>query len=347
MVKNVRLFRVAGLMLACCLPVSADDDGKSAKTSPSPRLLKIESNEPRAKKFSLDRAIEYLDSASMAWTRQKKCFTCHTNFMHLVATAGLDKRPSNFGPVKKALDSLVNDRWPEKGPRWDAEVVMAATTLALTDRACGQKMQATTRAALDRIWRVQRSDGGFDWLKCDWPPMESDDEFGAAIAAVGVSAIPGYSDSESAKAGVLKLRKYIEANGLKRLHHQALLIWADSLGGKWLSDGQKQDIVRKLVDLQRPDGGWNAPSLGKWNREDGAQPDFSTSDGYGTGFAVFILRQAGFPKNHPAIRKGIEWLKTNQRQSGRWFTRSMSHDNQHYLTHAGTAMAIMALRSCQ
>jgi hypothetical protein len=42
----------------------------------------------------------------------------------------------------------------------------------------------------------------------------------------------------------------------------------------------------------------------------------------------------------------VEWLKTHQRESGRWFTRSLNQDNMHDITHAGRAMAVMALAAC-
>jgi squalene-hopene/tetraprenyl-beta-curcumene cyclase len=59
-----------------------------------------------------------------------------------------------------------------------------------------------------------------------------------------------------------------------------------------------------------------------------------------------VLRQAGVTKDDPAIRRGVMWLKTNQRESGRWFTRSVNADRAHYLTNAGTAYAVMALAVC-
>jgi squalene-hopene/tetraprenyl-beta-curcumene cyclase len=44
--------------------------------------------------------------------------------------------------------------------------------------------------------------------------------------------------------------------------------------------------------------------------------------------------------------KGIAWLKSNQRVSGRWFTRSLNTDNYHFMTNAGTAFAVMAIQAC-
>ena len=86
-------------------------------------------------------------------------------------------------------------------------------------------------------------------------------------------------------------------------------------------------------------------TLGNWQRSDGKPQDMESSDGYGTGFAVYVLRRAGVPADEPRIQQGIAWLKTHQRLSGRWFTRSLWKDQKHYLTHDGTAYAILALRS--
>ena len=49
-------------------------------------------------------------------------------------------------------------------------------------------------------------------------------------------------------------------------------------------------------------------------------------------------------KDDPAIVKGIAWLKANQRESGRWFTQSLNTDRAHYISHAGTAFALMAIK---
>jgi len=85
-------------------------------------------------------------------------------------------------------------------------------------------------------------------------------------------------------------------------------------------------------------------TLGDWKRADDEPQDKVTSDGYGTGFVMYVLRRNGIAANDPRIQKGVNWLKSNQRQSGRWFTRSLYKDSKHYITHAGTAFAIMALR---
>ena len=56
--------------------------------------------------------------------------------------------------------------------------------------------------------------------KCNWPPFEQDDYYGAVFAAVGVSLAPeGYAQRESARPGLAKLRKYLQDTPPPSLHH--------------------------------------------------------------------------------------------------------------------------------
>ena len=63
---------------------------------------------------------------------------------------------------------------------------------------------------------------------------------------------------------------------------------------------------------------------------------------------IYVLRKAGVPADDPALVKGIAWLKANQRESGGWFTRSLVRDDtHHYLSHIGSAFAVMAIQACE
>src|SRR4029077_17214026 len=72
----------------------------------------------------------------------------------------------------------------------------------------------------------------------------------------------------------------------------------------------------------------------------------ATSDGYATGFVIFVARQAGLPANDARLQRGLTWLKNNQRESGRWFTPSQAWHKQHLISNAGTAYAVLALAAC-
>jgi squalene-hopene/tetraprenyl-beta-curcumene cyclase len=341
-VKHHRL--LAAVLLSALVigrPACADEP-VSLKNYKTPDVNK--KDEPAIGKFSLDKATHFLDSAALYWTQKQGCFSCHTNYAYLYARPHLAGAAPAHAEVRQALEEMINKRWPEKGPRWDAEVVASAAALAYNDAQTTKKLHPATRIALDRMWKVQQKDGGFSWLKCGWPPMENDDHYGVTLAAVAVGVAPdGYASTDAAQQGLDRIRAWLKANPPQNLHHKAMMLWAATYLDGFVTDDAKQETIKTMRSLQLADGGWSAASLGTWKRGDKLEQDPKTSDGYGTGFVIFVLRRAGVPADDPAVQKGIVWLKGNQRESGRWFTRSLNRDNKHYLTHTGTAFALMAL----
>jgi squalene-hopene/tetraprenyl-beta-curcumene cyclase len=309
-------------------------------------------DEPLAKEYSAARAGEFLDHVGAKWTAERKCATCHTNVPMLWAKPVLKSPSTAEKEVRAFLENRVThwDRGEKSDkPRWDTEVIVTAVTLAMHDAQTTGKLHATTRTALDRMWTLQKPHGAWNWLKCNWPPQEHDDAFGAVFAAVGLAYAPDdYAKSDKAQAGLAKLRAYFAKNPLPNAHHRAWLLWASTRLEGLMTAEQRKQTIQELRDLQKPDGGWSLPSLGDWEGYDGRDNDTkAASDGYGTGLVVLVLREAGIAKDDAAIQRGVKWLKTNQRSSGRWWTRSLNTDRAHYITNAGTAYALMALSRCE
>lgn len=303
--------------------------------------------ESRAARLSLERSAAFLDTVALNWTKERRCGTCHTNYVYLIARPAL----ATPAPAMKEVRAFFEGRaanWDKAKPRWDTEVVATAVALAFNDARTTGKLHPVTRQALDRMWTLQKDHGAWSWLKCDWPPMEHDDYFGAVFAALGVGAAPdGYAETPKAKEGMARLRAYFKANPAPDLHHEALLLWASTYFKDLMTPAGRQATIDRLLALQREDGGWSLPALGNYKRRDGSVNDKNApSDGYGTGLAVYVLRQAGIPADHERVRRGVAWLEANQRESGRWFTRSLTSDGPHYISHAGTAFAVMALEAC-
>jgi squalene-hopene/tetraprenyl-beta-curcumene cyclase len=330
------------MRLSLCLlpllaaPALAADVPKPAPTKP---------DEPLAKEFSAENAAKYLDGVGVNWTRDRKCITCHTNMPYLTA------RPILKGDEWKEVRTfLENDvvSWSNGGkPRGEAYVVATAFALAFNDAQKTGKLHDTTRAALDRMWDGQQKSGAWNWLKCDWPPLEHDDYYGATLAALAVGYAPGdYAKTDKAKAGVEKLKAYFQKTAPPDLHHTAMLLWASTrLPGLMTAEEQKK-AVDALKAKQHKDGGWCLPALGDYKRRDEnntPNDPNAESDGYGTGFVTFVLLQAGVKPTDAAVTGGVKWLKANQRESGRWYTRSLNNDKAHYITNAGTAFCVLAL----
>jgi squalene-hopene/tetraprenyl-beta-curcumene cyclase len=308
-------------------------------------------DEPLAKQFSPAKAAQFLDAAALEWTDKRTCFSCHTNFAYLYARPFISAKAPAHEDVRKALETMVSVRWKEKGPRWPMEVVTAAAALAFNDAQTTGKLHPLTRMALDRMWTVQRKDGGFPWLLLGMPPMEMDEHYGVTLAALAVGFAPeDYAKTEAAQKGLAQLRAYLKSHPPQHLHHQAMLLWTATYLDGFQSNSEKQATIKNMLAQQRPDGGWNSAKLGNetWKRhsDEKSEQDFVTSDGYATGFTIYVLRRAGVTASDPAIQKGIDWIKSNQRESGRWFTRSLFKDDTHYLTHVGSAFAVMAIAEC-
>lgn len=340
-----------GALAACLLQFCFGTVGKASEPVTLENVADPGANdpdEPLAAEFSLDQAVHFLDSAALTWQKEQKCFTCHTNFAYLYARPTASSDTTAHRQVREFAEELVSERWPKEGPRWDAEVVATAAALSFNDSATTGKLQPLTRIALDRMWTVQQEHGGWSWLKCDWPPMESDDHYGVTLAAIAVGVAPeDYAETPAAQKGLAGIRRYLRDNSPPTLHHRAMWLWASSYISDLQTDKEKAATVAELLSLQKPDGGWGLATLGDWKRTDELTQDMETSDGYGTGFVLYVLRRSGMPPSEEPLRRGVEWLKTHQRESGRWFTRSLNQDNMHYITHAGTAMAIMALSACE
>jgi squalene-hopene/tetraprenyl-beta-curcumene cyclase len=324
-------------------------------------------DEPLAKTWSRDRSAAYLDQASDAWLTRTRCAACHTSYLYLMAGPSLRDEPS---PSQRKMRQFLEDRaayWDRgkkgdgpgqmmpPGPGWMwltegiTEVVATAAALAFHDAQTTGKLHPLTRQALDRIWTLQRLNGAWGWNKTGLAPLEYDDYFGAAFAAVGVGHAPdGYAQTPRAKAGLAKLAKYFQKNPPPNLHHKVWLLWASVKLDGLMSPADREQTIKDLLALQREDGGWSLPSLGSWKRGDGTMNDKEApSDGYATGLAVYVLRQAGLWADHAQVTRGVAWLKANQRASGRWFTRSLNRDRGHLIGNAGTALCAMALRACE
>ncbi|MBA7640289.1 hypothetical protein ES703_47954 [subsurface metagenome] len=302
-------------------------------------------DEPFIEEFSFSAAVRFMDSAALTWQEKRKCFACHSNYAFLLARPAVTHEVPVHKTIRSALEHLAEN--PRRPKYWVTEAVMVASVLAQNDAATTGKLHTSTRKALDRIWAAQRKDGGWTWLDDNEPPSEIDDHYGVTMAAIGVGAAPDkYSQTSAAKKGLEKIREYFRNNPPANMHHRAMKMLASLHVDRIMTDAERRDVIKDLFALQKRDGGWGLATLGNWKRSDGKEQDYESSDGYGTGFAIYVLRCAGVPAQDPRIQKAIAWLKTHQRASGRWFTRSMKQDSKHYITHSGTAYAILALAAC-
>jgi squalene-hopene/tetraprenyl-beta-curcumene cyclase len=310
------------------------------------------SDETMLPAFSLSKATEYLEAGAPA--HEKNCVNCHGRFAYLAARPAIAGTKTKDCDARRSIEEFAA-KWiaekpgPQTKPLRVSEIVMAAAVLAQHDAVTDHKLAPVTRKTLDAIWELQREDGGWEWMKKDQAPSEIDDHFGVTMAAIGVGAAPEhYADTAQARKGLDGIRRYLRAHPPATMHQRGLLLLAAASVDGLLSEEEMKRTVADLFELQRPDGGWAMAALGsgQWHRADKEPLDPDTSDGYGTGFALLVLRNGGKVfAGEPLIQKGVLWLKSHQRSSGCWFTRS-PHKNDELSTYAGTACALQALDAC-
>jgi len=316
-------------------------------------LPEITGDEPFAAEFSAVKAAEYLDRSALNWQRTKNCATCHTNLFYMAARPALNFIQPDSGEVRSFYEDYRKVRWQKKGPTeargfWP---IVVGTGLTLNDVQTTGELSDVARDVLDMMWTVQREDGGWNWPDCDYAPLEIDDHYGVTLAALTVGIAPGnYADTPQARAGLEKLRTYLKNNPPMSLHHRAMLAWSSVRVDGIATEELRTEALTEMLALQLDDGGWStAGLLHDWKGlvPEGGQPlDTITSDGYGTGFVIVVARELGIPSDDARLRRGVDWLLTNQRHSGKWFTRSPVNECQNLISNVGSAYAVLALQAC-
>ena len=325
-------------------------------------VVAAKADEPVRSSFSLAAAKDYLTQSSQAWSENRKCVSCHTNgtFMQLAPGLGPlfntqveDHRQFfllELAKFKRApLTAIKSGLKP-------TALAYVANGLAAYDQSKGN-LSAETKESLDLLLTVQSEDGSFNNITC-WPPFESSSYHGATVAAMALAIAPGYLQqvTEEQQKSIDTLKSYLQNTKPPHDYGKLLLFWA-SLNWDGLQTKEQQSATIELIlKHQQDDGGWamrtfaTPETWGGGSRKDklNAEPekDAPPSDGHQTGLAIMLLREAGIPADHNAIQSGIQWIKTNQRESGRWWTRSLNTDGPHFITYSGSFYPLRALQLC-
>lgn len=350
MVMGLALFGfLAGSLAAFSRPQSAETHPAGSGTpSNAP-------DEPFIGEFSLEAALRFSQKTADDWARDRNCVTCHTNGLHLISASRLaPKSTGNRRTREYAAEYLkryVVDHTPPSRQHGSVEgKVATACFLALSDMATNGQLSSITRKGIDHLWTLQEEDGSWSqWLKCGWPPYESDDHFGVTLVALTMSRLPSSEiSSKAATNGISRLKNWLKSHPPEHLHHKGMLTWIACEWKDFIPKDELKSWQSELLSTQRPDGGWRLVDLGdsEWKRPDDVVSDLP-SDAYATAFSVFTLRNGGLSANHPSIAKGLQWLRSQQRRGGGWFTRSPRRDGHHFISHAATHFALLAFRSCE
>ena len=307
--------------------------------------------EATAKTFSFDEGVEFMVEASKSWRDERECVSCHTNGWGLAAqpviAPGSDEVADGRAFAQGYLMSFIKGEATPSRQYGSVEgMVSTAAFLALSDARSGDEVHEATRQGLDHAWELLDESGAWDsWLQCNWPPFESDAEYGPTLMLVALGELEDAAKITAAdRRAAERLTDYLKKNEPQSLHAKAMRLWAASHWSKAASAKERRTWREELLAAQGEDGGWSMASLSgpAWKR-DGGEAQTKTSEAYPTAFCVYVLLQTEAKRTDEVVEAGLRWLREHQREGGDWYTRSPRRDGKHYISRAATAFALMAL----
>lgn len=345
---------------------AADKDAPKKKAqyeSGDIRIVVPSPDEKVREKFSKKDALDYIERGAIAWSEKRGCVTCHTNGAYLQLRPALtptlgppsERVRKTFVEQLRKFEKMSADK--KRSGLNPTQIAYVANGLTAWDRHVTKKQSPEAKQALVEMMEAQAENGSFSNLGC-WPPLESSEYHGATVAAMALAnALDFAKNADTAtKAKIEKLEKYLRETKPPHDYGKALLLWTAARVPGLIDDAKKNALIDRLFALQRSDGGWSLHGFASpeaWGDGSRAkrirkQPEFETkpSDGHQTGLCVLVLREAGVPADDPRIRRACDWLLKNQRESGRWWTRSLNNDRFHYISYTSTLYPIAALHSC-
>jgi hypothetical protein len=311
--------------------------------------------ESRAEDYSFMAGVDFLTKASESWRNRRKCVTCHTNGWGLAAQPLIAPKSAEVGIGRRfAQGYLMRFLTGEAKPRGQHGSVtgLVATTafLALSDARTGSSVHEATRRGLDHAWDLLDESGTWeDWLQCNWPPFESDAEYGPTLMLVALGELKAAAKITAAdRRGVQRLINYLKKNEPMSLHAKAMRLWAASHWSKAVRSKERRVWQKELLAARGKDGGWSMASLSgpAWKR-DGGKAQTKTSEAYPTAFCIYVLLETGMKQTDEVAKDGLRWLREHQRKEGDWYTRSPRRSGKDYISRAATAFALMALSDKQ
>jgi squalene-hopene/tetraprenyl-beta-curcumene cyclase len=368
--QMLRLGCISSMLLFGCAAFAGvgQDDGDMAAAADDAAAIYVDSShvpgfapataaEAFRSNYSEAKAGTFLDDIALRWTEHNKCGTCHTNIAQLMARpltiAG--NTNSYVETVRYSLLAFADETRQGDDELKTFLLAPIAGALAVNDGISGQTLDPQVAELLDYMWTVQDAGGGWSYTTEEElvPFLEQNPYYTSLLVGVGLGYVNDrYQQSPLRREGINRLVDFLRHNMPTNLHERAVLLWGSARTPELLTDAARRSIRNDLLKAQNADGGWTLPAMGDWQRLNGAldgapnDPN-GPSDGYATGLATLALCQKPKASDGNAIDGGLNWLKTHQRISGRWFTRSLYSDRAHnYLSNMATAYALMAIRDC-
>jgi squalene-hopene/tetraprenyl-beta-curcumene cyclase len=339
------------------------------------RVILPTEDEPSVTAFgpaSLNAAAKYLEDGALSWVREKTCVNCHTTGPYLVERTAWSKQ---FGPPSREVHANFVDSVPvevtpvklaeKNGHQYYPDTftsVWRALGLAHWDRHITQETSEPTDRALRDMFEHQSENGSFvSHGEVEIPHITTDFQL-SLQAARAITAAPGWLNrlqDDRLLGRVAKLKSWLQTTTPNNDFDRVLKLQLAHYMPELVSQAERDSSLELLTTKQHADGGWSTRDMSPidaWHFEMSPavvklieslpDADRPKSDAYMTALAIVLMRQSDVPATDPRIARGLEWLKSQQRQSGRWWMHSLYRGNYHYITYIATVEALKAFELC-
>jgi ankyrin repeat protein len=331
----------------------APDGGPVAKTKapPARAVPRDAAGRTQLLRDAVQRALPLLQRGSdgflaNGFVQQQGCVSCHHQTLPLVAYARAQRRGFQVDETSlgrqltvqlKSWNAGVDGAYELDEPQPDAPTNLGYGLVGLA--ALAYPPDALTAAMGHYLVETQCADGS--WPAYDRrPPIEEGQIIGTAYAVAALQKYPpprhGDLARQFARARGWLLRAVPEDLN-QRAHRLLGLTWAGA------SRDEVAPLVRELIAVQRPDGGFQPlPTLG--------------SDAYATALVLFALRESGGVQTGDAVfRAGADYLLRTQFDDGSWWVQSRTwplqphfdsgfpHGKDQWISAGATALAAIVL----
>ena len=294
---------------------------------------------------AIRRAIPLLEKAAAGSARERKCFTCHSQALPVIAMA--EARMRGFDINEDVFESQVEHTAANlkrglagylKGKGQGGRVMTAGYAL-WTLEAGDRKSDETTTAVVHYLLEFQKDDQR--WHQASSRPPSSGSDF--ANTYLALRALREFATGDQREAADSRTRavgKWLletDANETEdRVFRFRTLPYVDA-------DKVEIDAARdRLISAQRDDGGWS-------------QKSDMTSDAYATGTVLAALLRDGSKQADPSIKRGVDYLLDSQLEDGSWhvvtratpfqpyFETGFPHEKDQFISTTATGWATIAL----
>ncbi|MGE3804273.1 MAG: prenyltransferase/squalene oxidase repeat-containing protein [Gemmataceae bacterium] len=278
------------LLLAVSGPVRADDTSPAAK-------------DVRA---TLEKSLAFVDKASTAWVKERKCVSCHHVTFQLWGQRLAAQQ--GFASERKALDErqawtvdfVLNSRDKQGQPNGHGVDTVVQLLLGRAADYGDEKTKAKTDRLVDLLIKLQNQDGS--WSAGGQLPDQQrpKPETQAVTTMWAVLALGSLEPTDEHRASLARAVRWLRSSSGSTTEWLALRILYEQRFG---SKEEAAVLLEQLKDQQNPDGGWG------WHK---GRP----SDALATGITLFVL--ARWQQADNAKARARSFLVNTQQADGSW-----------------------------